>query len=144
MPVCFSRFSAAMNLPMKIIWTFLFLCIAGAIAGITALLVGPEHRTAKFWLSMGAICFALIVLFTTVAFAPAPKTEQSGPMMRGMSLVGSLIYFVTTFVFGLIAMFPISLTFLIVLHIIALLGLIVMLCAGALSATTLAKTDRGD
>jgi len=124
------------------IWTILFLAIAGAIAGIILLLVPKESQTDKFWLSISGLGFGLFALYVAFAFRPSPVGEQGGTLMRGTLAVGSLLYFMATIVLALVAISPITFPWLGSLHILALLGWIVLACVGALGATALAGADR--
>lgn len=126
---------------MKAIWTVLFLAVAAAILGITVLLVPAESRTEKFWLSMGGIGAGILAMYIAFTFQPGPKGEQGGALMRGTLAFVSLLYFFGTVILALVALSGIAFKWLAVLHIIALLLWVVMVCFAALGAGALANAD---
>jgi hypothetical protein len=127
---------------MKAIWTVLFLAVAAAILGITVLLVPEADRTDKFWLSIGGIGFGLFAMYIAFTFQPGPKGEQGGALMRGTLAFVSLLYFFGTIILALVALTTIVFKWLAVLHIVALLLWVVMVCFAALGATALANADQ--
>ena len=129
---------------MKFIWTIIFLAIAGAIFGITYLLVPASSHTDKFWLSMGGIGAGLFLLYVAFAFAPSPGGEQSGSLMRGQFATASLLYCIAMFLLALVAIAPMSFTWLAVLHILALLLWVLIVGVGALGAAALRRADQGN
>ncbi len=127
---------------MKKIWAILFLAIAAAIVGIVWLLIPTESQGPKLWLSLGGIGVGILAMFISFAFAPSPSGEQGGAVMRGTLATASLLYFFGTLVLALIAISPITVKWLGVLHILALLFWIVLACFGAMGATALANADK--
>jgi hypothetical protein len=127
---------------MKKIWAILFLAVAAAIVGIVWLLIPTENQGPKLWLSLGGIGVGILAMFVSFAFAPGPSGEQGGAVMRGMMATASLFYFLGTLVLALIALSSITVKWLGVLHILALLFWIVLACFGALGATALAGADK--
>lgn len=126
---------------MKIIWTILFLAIGAAVFGIAALLVPADQRNDKFWLSMGGIAVSLVLVYVAFAFAPGPRGEQGGSMMRAQMAAGGLLYLLATLGLAGVSVTGISFTWLAVMHILALLAWVFIVASGALGAAGLKKAD---
>jgi len=114
----------------------------GTTLAMAFLFIGPEDRGQKFFLSLGAIVFAeiLIVGDLILESGRGGNNRATLPFNLGMSSV-LVIYLVIACLLAGIAATPVSLTVLISSHLIALLGLIVFLGIWSISGRFVADRD---
>jgi hypothetical protein len=127
---------------MKAIWTLLFLALIATTVGLALMFTPETSRTDKFWLSIGAVGFAELMLWVAFTFRGTRRGEQAGGF-SGLSLMSTtILYFALALVLGVVALLVPFLTFkvLLALHILALLGFAFLAGLSAIGTRALQNT----
>jgi O-antigen/teichoic acid export membrane protein len=127
---------------MKTLWTLLFLALIATTVGLTLMFSTETERSDKFWLAIGAVAFAELLLWVAFTFRGTRRGQQAQGF-SSLSLVSTTsLYFFITLALAAVAYFVAVLSFklLLAFHILALLGFAFLAGLSAIGTRTLQGT----
>ena len=125
---------------MKTLWTLLFLALIATTFGLVLMFVPDAARTEKFWLSIGAIGFAEVMVWIAFTFRGTRRGEQASGFAGATMVTSTLMYLLATVALGLAAFAPLGFKVLLALHIVALLVFVFVAGIAAIGTRALQGT----